>query len=278
MLFEKIDKRLVGLWGFCVDCFPAILLSFVPSFLLSCFPSFLPKMFAYDCPEFKELQELDMRRNKLRAKLSDLALEEESKKTYTPDWRKAQWEKRQSRRKWEAATGHWPTPPGPWDNDLDEFHEPSYSFDLGDGYTGTLRRNGEFAWNGYVKLPEGHPCFRKSYDDFGDYGSLSASPPPMELTYGRAGEFGFDHGHCYDVRPASVPSYTSYGSHNYFGQPPNQGAYVDFHAARKEVVALGEYFKAIVTAAKPKEEQKQEAKQAPKVAGDKSTWVDIVKA
>jgi hypothetical protein len=94
----------------------------------------------------------------------------------------------------------------------------------------------------------------------------------MELTYGRAGEFGFDHGHCYDVRPASVPSYTSYGSHNYFGQPPNQGAYVDFHAARKEVVALGEYFKAAAAAATA-----AKTKQVPK-AGIMRTWADIVKA
>jgi len=242
---------------------------------VSFFPTFLPKMFAYDSPAYRELQELDMRRNKLRAQLSDQALEEEAKKAYTPEWRKAQWVKRQSRRKWEAATGHWPTPPGPWDIDLDEFHEPSYSFDLGDGYTGSLKRNGDFAWNGYVKLPEGHPYYRNSYDDFHDDSSLPS--PPMELTYGRAGEFGFDHGHGNDVRPASVPSWTSYAPHNYFGQPPNTGAYVDFHAARKEVVALGEYFKAAAAAAaapepKPNPEPKQKA------AGIKRTWADIVKA
>ena len=281
MLFEKIDKD--G-WVFLTFAVPAFLLSFLlsyfPTFLLSCFPTFLPKMFAYDCPAYKELQELDMQRNKLRAKLSDLALEEESKKDHTPQWKKAQWEKRQSRRKWEAATGHWPTPPGPWDIDLDEFHEPSYSFDLGDGYTGTLKRNYEFAWNGYVKLPEGHPYYKCSYTMFEGYEAQDVPPPPMELTYGRGGEFGFDHGHSYDARPASVPCSFSYKPHNYFDLTQNGGAYVDFHTAKKEVLALGEYFKA---AAKPKEAAAPKAlppKAVVAVAaavGVKRSWADIVK-
>ena len=115
--------------------------------------------------------------------------------------------KREARRALERDLQH-AIPPGPWDNDLDEYPaEKGYTVDLGNGYEGTLRRAGStWTWLAYIRLPAGHCCIGKDYNDLHYEWTF-----PHALTYGpsstctwedrSADVFGIDHGSRCDLAP-----------------------------------------------------------------------------
>jgi len=155
--------------------------------------------------------------------------------------------KRLSRRRAEGEHLGVLIPYGPWDEDLDNYHDDKYTFDLGDGYTGEMRRNRNWSWNGYVTLPTGHPCANCRDYDF--YQDMTVPYPAQMLTYKIGDTYGFDHMNSWDVMPLTyMPDRTS-----------ERGPYLTYAMVREEVAALGDYFKmlerehweTIVTATKP---------------------------
>ena len=165
---------------------------------------------------------------------------------------KIRWAKRQSRRAWEQRCNMHAIPPGPWSQDLDDYHaESGYTIELGDGYVGRLMRGGCATFNGYVSVPDGHPCIGLSYFMFDPYEGCPDIPfPPQEMTYGVGKEFGFDHGHSWDVKPYSGYETHSYSADNYYDRisfRPYEGecAYITYPKAVEEIKKLCEYFKAL---------------------------------
>ena len=196
---------------------------------------------------------LDQRRNELRAAMEDRDMkktaeseDEARRQGMSLAYAKARWAKRESRRAWERKMCLAPIPPGPWSVDLDEYHENRYTIDFGDGYTGLLVRGGSATFNGYVGVPDGHPLAGLSYNIFDQDSTLEIPQPPQEMTFGNGREFGFDHGHSWDVKP--VPScLPRYDVSNYYdcSEPLVGSGYVDYFQANKEVKTLYEYFKMI---------------------------------
>jgi hypothetical protein len=112
--------------------------------------------------------------------------------------------KREARRALEKGLQH-AIPQGPWDYDIDEYPAgKDYTVDLDDGYGGILRRAGStWTWLAYIRLPAGHCCIGKDYDDLHHRWTF-----PHELTYGpsswehrSADLFGIDHGSRCDLAP-----------------------------------------------------------------------------
>ena len=195
---------------------------------------------------------LDQRRNELRAAMDDRDIkkvadseDEQRRLGMSPVYAKSRWEKRESRRAWERKMCLAPIPPGPWSLDLDEYHDAKgYNIDLGDGYTGQIHRNGEGTYNGYVTVPDGHPCAGLGYDIFDYDSSLKIPQPPQEMTFGNGRQFGFDQCHSWNVKP--VPSRLYYDSNYYDCNAPTVGCgYIDYFGTRKQVMALYEYFKTL---------------------------------
>ncbi len=198
-----------------------------------------------------QLKALDERRDSIRALASDQHLEDELEraKQYSPDsieaCKKAV-ERRKSRRQIEKELHINPIPPGPWDEDLDLYHnKEGYTFEIGDGYSGRLSRNMGFSWNGYVTLPKGHPALGKHYDWFHYDSPNQLPPPPMELTYGDETSFGFDHLHGKDVIPSQM--LRIHTNENYYTgeNTSRRGKYLTFEDVKKEVIELANYFKEI---------------------------------
>lgn len=201
-----------------------------------------------------ELIELDRRRDCLRAQMEDRELEQLAASDYEarilgihPNHAKARWAKRQSRRAWEQTMGIHPIPPGPWSQDLDNYHDTAgYTFDFGDGYTGRLARTRDGTFNGYVTLPRGHPCAGLSYHIFETYHDAVIPHSPKDLTYSDGIEFGFDHCSDYDVKP--VTGYNYCARNHYSASAPLVGrGYVTYLDAVEEVNAVHTYFKMLET-------------------------------
>ena len=197
---------------------------------------------------------LDQRRDELRAAMEDRDIkkvadseDEARRQGMTPAYAKSRWAKRESRRAWERKMCLAPIPPGPWSLDLDEFHdEKGYIIDLGDGYTGQIHRSGEGTYNGYVTVPDGHPCAGLGYDIFEQDSTLEIPQPPQEMTFGNGTQFGFDQCHSWNVKPvpSRLPQY--YDSNYYNCSEPLVGrGYVDYFGTRKQVMTLYEYFKTL---------------------------------
>jgi len=201
-------------------------------------------------PMTTELRDLDRRRDVLRAMMEDRDLEKLALSDYDarmvgihPDHAKARWAKRQSRRAWEIKMGIHPIPPGPWSQDLDNYHDAAgYTFDFGDGYTGRLTRTRCGTFNGYVTLPRGHPCAGLMYHIFETYHDRVIPYPPRELNFSDGIEFGFDHCSDYDVKPVTVHTYSA--QNYYSASAPLVGSgYVTYSDALEEVKAVHTYFK-----------------------------------
>lgn len=137
---------------------------------------------------------------------------------------------RKARRAFEAHLQHL-VPPGPWDNDLDMYPPgKEYTFDLGDGYEGMVRRSGEsLSWNVYVRIPKDHPMVGKDYNDLYDLIG--------NLTYGRGNMFGIDHGHSWDRTP-----HVFYHDLNGL-EDHDRGDYTTYEEAVEEAKYLKEAFK-----------------------------------
>lgn len=136
---------------------------------------------------------------------------------------------RKARRAFEADLQHL-VPPGPWDSDLDMYPPgKEYTFDLGDGYEGMVRRSGEsLSWNVYVRIPKDHPLVGKSYFDLYDLG--------RDLTYSEGNMFGLDHGHSWDRVP-----HVFYHNLNCL-EDHDRGEYTTYKMALEDAKGLKDFF------------------------------------
>ena len=195
-----------------------------------------------------ELMKADLKRDALRAYLSDDVLHKKiaAAKTYGERALATEaWERRIKRRIMEKSIRGAFTPPGEWDSDLDRFNEDKYKMPLEGGYTGLLWRNKYLAWNGYVKLPSTHSFANKDAHFF-SYGIPEGLPvPPVKITYGADGIFGFDHAQADDVKPYQIHSLTDYVACNHFDTSNNGQGYLPFGTVLEEVRALAKYFRDI---------------------------------
>ena len=145
-------------------------------------------------------------------------------------------ELREARRALETGLQH-AIPPGPYDHDLDRYPLGDYTVALGDGYMGTLRRGAaSWTWLGYIRLPAGHSCIGK------EYSRLSYDHAfPVELTYGVADTFGFDHGNRCDLAP----------HHRFTGTKEDRyadkGRYTTYEGALEELRQLKAIFQELET-------------------------------
>ena len=177
--------------------------------------------------------------NRLRVEIADNDL-----KTRTPE----QIEKREARRFKERKLGI-VVPPGPWDEDLDNYPEQSYEFDLGEGFTGKISRSMFMTWNGYVIVPEGHWSIGHNYTEHDDrpnsnYADLA------HITYHNDRTIGFDHCHSYDVKPVDpLPDLNRY---NYWLPTPTKENYTTYEMAIAEVKELANLLKGSNPYAPPK--------------------------
>ena len=97
-------------------------------------------------------------------------------------------------------------------------------------------------WNGYVRIPENHPCFGKRYDDIEDidvHGGLTYGGDHFPSYTNRTKEdaywwFGFDCGHAYDRIPRI---------HSPFHYRFEQDVYRDKDYVKNEVTKLAKQFK-----------------------------------
>ena len=206
----------------------------------------------------KALVELDQTRDLLRAQMEDRDMErattsEENARQQgiTLELAKKRWARRQSRRAWEQRCNMRAIPPGPWSQDLDDYHaEEGYTIDLGDGYVGRLARSANATFNGYVSVPDGHPCIGLSYSMFDQDGCTDIPSPPLEMTYGAGKEFGYDHCHSWDLMPCDRGNMHRYSAGNYYDRMsfrPYEGecAYITYPKAVAELKKVGEYFKTL---------------------------------
>jgi len=179
------------------------------------------------------LAAIEIERCNLRAAMADHELQSAVEKG---SFSRECLERRQARRALEKGLQH-AIPPGPWDDDLDRYPLGDYTVDLGDGYTGTLRRGAStWTWLCYIRLPAGHCCIGKNYGDLSDRYTF-----PTELTYGLADTFGFDHGGRYDL----APHYHFAGTRE--DLYADKGTYTKYEIAQKELKQLKAYFKKLET-------------------------------
>lgn len=160
----------------------------------------------------EQLRALDKQRDALRVQLADMSLLVGRDRPFgilgteqEAAWLAREQEKvnrRASRRAWEMATLGYHFAPGPWDEDLDQYHgaEATHTWNLGDGYTGRVQRNYEGTWNGYVILPASHWACGRDYDEV-------AGAVGWNLTYGEGQTFGYDHMNMHDVKPRTDLAY-----------------------------------------------------------------------
>lgn len=196
-----------------------------------------------------ELVHLDVIRDSLRARASDILIHRRIAAAKTEDERALAiraWENRIQRRILENKICGTVTPPGQWDDDLDTYNKKEYEFNLGEGYRGLLRRNAYLSWNGYVMLPETHPFINKSCFFFGYEAPNGFPEPPMEITFAEGRIYGFDHANTWDIKPYQAYSRLAYTEHNHYDASSNGQGYKDFHSVKLEVIKLADYFRMIV--------------------------------
>ncbi len=170
----------------------------------------------------------------------DRMIYEKSKTSTASEQDVANWKKRVSRRLREDMEEDRPhiksrIAPGPWDEDLDNYHDEKYEFDLGDGYTGSMSRNMNWSWNGYVSVPDGHPWLEFNNDET----EKATREAPIYITYDTGRTIGFDHAHSWDIQPKTFRLYGN--AHELY--PPT--AYLNFADVREEVEILAQYLKNI---------------------------------
>jgi hypothetical protein len=222
----------------------------------------------------EQLQRADQQRDHLRAQLADAALQVELKEVdRNLPWglegeKRAQLKaereaaiqaritKRAARRANEMRIFGSYTRPGTWDADLDNYPEPRYEEEVGDGYSVRLVRTRDLTWNAYVVLPVGHPAAGRHYDFFGGYESPAGLPsPPQHITYNAVedgrGVYGFYLTGV--VKPRE--DYAEYDAYNYYSAEKtgfsaladNGSVHVDYTQMRERCVGLVDYFKGLAT-------------------------------
>jgi hypothetical protein len=171
--------------------------------------------------------------NKLRANLDDLHME-------NIECNAEGFSKRATRRIREREIGI-VIPPGPWDEDLDNYPERSYEFDLGDGFTGKISRSMFMTWNGYVIVPEGHWSVGRNYTEHDDRPNSSYADL-AHITYHNDRTIGFDHCHSYDAKP--LDPLPNLNKQNYWLPTPiRKEDYTTYEMAIAEVKELANLLK-----------------------------------
>lgn len=146
------------------------------------------------------------------------------------------------------------TRPGTWDEDLDDFQEPRYDEDVGEGYQIRLVRARDLTWNGYVVLPEKHWAVGKHYDFFGCDSPAGLELPPQNLTYGGPGAEERVYGFYLTGIVTPREDYPMYHHpHKFFSVEQTGATYVDdgnlhftYGKMRKLCMELVDYFKKVV--------------------------------
>lgn len=129
------------------------------------------------------LVQANIERDNMLAAIADEEMYKEATRPYAHASVVERWNKRAARRALERKWGlQHSIPPGPWDNDLDNYLPgKEYTVDIGDGYEAVLNRNSSWMWRIYVRIPEDHPYVGRQYDDI----------PEMGVTYSVGNMFGF---------------------------------------------------------------------------------------
>ena len=131
----------------------------------------------------KRLMQANIERDNALAAMADEKLQSEATHIGS-DYLKERWQKRQARRALEALEGlQHAIPPGPWDDDLDNYLPGmEYIEDIDDGYSAVLRRSWmTWMWIICIRIPSDHPLVGKPYQ----------SLPRIQLTYSKDNEFGY---------------------------------------------------------------------------------------
>lgn len=205
----------------------------------------------------KQLREMDRQRNHLRAQMADVALRANLTQGDREFWlspetraeRKAALEariaKRAARRATEMKRYGCYTPPGPWDDDLDNYQEISVEEDVEGGYKIRITRVYDLTFNAYVIIPAEHPVVGRDYDFFHD-GAIPSSP--VTLTYGGRldAKDGRTYGFYHNSTSPLGDSRAQYDPYNYFNTDKT-GGYVTFEVMRTDALKLVDYFKSIAS-------------------------------
>lgn len=185
-------------------------------------------------PLDREKEILELRLEEIKALTMDSLLEKEGGLA---------WMQRKERREIERFYGQI-TFPGPWDEDLDMYHElRDYPIELPDtlkakGYVASSHRDvNTWTWNGYIKLPENHPILTllhtKGLDYWDVYRPSDLPSPPIKTNYCHNGEFGWVHSQCSPLKPN--------------GQREIIENYVDFNGVSKKCLEMALYFESLET-------------------------------
>lgn len=204
-----------------------------------------------------KLDALDRQRDELRAEMEDLDIEypassQEAATGYNLTLQAAEerWRKRQSRRAWERKHNMPRIKPGPWSQDLDDYHDDNgYAFNLGDGYSGRLVRNTYATFAGYIQLPEGHPCLGIRFDNlsrpFWIKTERAFPEPPVELTSDSHDVFGYNSADPHRELSPLGCEYRYYLDYKYYSKDLPHQIYLDFGAAVVKLKMVCEYFKTL---------------------------------
>lgn len=117
---------------------------------------------------------------------------------------------------------------GVWDDDIDKYPEVSYIYTAPCGYKCEIRRNGYWAYCGYVFLPSDHPYYNLKYDelDISVHGGL---------TFGHNGKYGFDCAHNNDLVPGFETFQKKYGYDKIFNEEKKYWSYGDVEKETNEM-------------------------------------------
>lgn len=189
----------------------------------------------------RQLREADLQRDHIRALLADAHLTGEAAA------------KRAVRRAKELSRYGTYTRPGPWDDDMDNYPEPSYEEDAGDGYRIRINRARDGTYNGYAIIPTSHPYIGRHYEFFNNAPGIPHSP--QGLTYG-----GVDpHNWCYPAetgvygfyfmggcRPRPEYAAREYQAISFFSAEKAEfGGYITYADMRRYCLELVDYFKGL---------------------------------
>lgn len=200
----------------------------------------------------KTLRDIERQRDHARACLADADLQEklknacwypegEGKEAYIAAL-KAKIVKRATRRAKEMAEYGTYIRPGPWDDDLDDYQDGSYTEDAGDGYHIRINRAYDGTYNGYAILPPDHPYANKHCDYF--HRTEGVTKPPVSLTYNSQNMYGFYF--MGGLKPR--PDYSVFSVESAFSYEKAEfGGYIEYDSMKKTCLELVEYFKGLAT-------------------------------
>lgn len=179
----------------------------------------------------ERLVRANIERDNMLAALADDKMYKEATQPGAPAYAVERWNKRAARRALERACRlQHSIPPGPWDDDLDNYPGSEYVVDIGDGYEAVLNRDRYWMWRIYVRIPADHPFVGKHYDNLF-----------INVTYSEGNMFGFYLRESYTSSPYYI--YSTYDSAETFN-PMFPQRYVNYERALEMAKELKEKFQA----------------------------------